>query len=62
MFGILSNLTKAVVGVVVAPVALAIDIVSLPKDACDNNDAFSRTESVLNSVGQNVKDAIDPGQ
>ena len=59
MFG---NLLKAAVGIAVAPVALAVDIVTLPISASDPDPRvgpFDRTSKVLDSVGKNVNDALD---
>ena len=56
MFGILTSLTKAVVAVALTPVAIAVDIVTLPFDA-DGGDAFSRTEAMLEAVGPVSKKA-----
>ena len=57
MFGILTSLTKAVVAVALTPVAIAVDIVTLPFDA-DGGDAFSRTEAMLEAVGDNISDTL----
>ena len=59
MFGILTSLTKAVVAVALTPVAVAVDIVTLPFDQQDSGDAFSRTEAMLESVGDNISDALE---
>ena len=59
MFGILGNLTKAVVAVALTPVAVAVDIVTLPASAERDEHPFGRTAKLLNSVGENVKKATD---
>lgn len=61
MFGLLGSLAKAAVGVVVAPVALAVDIVTLPASASElHRGPFDRTAKVLDSIGENIKDAVEP--
>jgi hypothetical protein len=60
MFKLLGNLTKAAIGVAVAPVAIVVDVVKLPADAFDGKDAFNRTGNILGDVGKNVKEAIEP--
>jgi len=60
MFKLLTNLTKAAVGVAIAPVAVVVDLAKLPSDAFDNRNAFGRTGEILKTVGKNVKEAIEP--
>lgn len=56
MFG---NLLKAAVGVVLTPVALAVDIVKIPVTSDDHRrSAFEQTESMLESVGDNISKAL----
>jgi hypothetical protein len=50
---------KAVVAVAVSPVALVVDIVTLPASAFDNKDAFHRTGALLKSAGDNVMKAVN---
>lgn len=53
------NLLKAAVAVVVTPVALAVDIVTLPATAEKRGvGPFDRTAKCLNSAGKNVAEAI----
>lgn len=60
MFGILGNLTKAVVAVALTPVALAVDIVTLPASAeRGENHPFGRTGDLLNAAGKNISKAVD---
>lgn len=47
MFGLL---TKVVQAVVQTPIALAVDVVSLPSTAYDNKAPFTNTAAVLNKV------------
>jgi len=57
MFG---NLLKAVVAVAASPVALVVDIVTLPESSCDiNKGAFDRTSALLKAAGDNVMKAVD---
>lgn len=56
MFGILSSLTKAVVGVVVeTPLAVVADVVTLGGALTDKKDTY--TETALSKVLKNVDDA-----
>ena len=60
MFGILSNLTKAAVAVALMPVAIAVDIVTLPASAERGDDhPFQRTGDLLNAAGKNISKAVD---
>lgn len=57
MFG---NLFKAAVGVVLTPVAVAVDIVKIPVTSDDHRrSAFEQTEKMLESVGDNISKALD---
>lgn len=56
MFG---NLLKAAVAVVVSPVAVVVDVVTLPATAFERKDAFHRTASLLSSSGKNIMKAVD---
>lgn len=60
MFKMLGNLTKAVVSVAVAPVAIVADAVMLIPDACDGEDAFTRTGALLKNAGKCVTEAVKP--
>lgn len=58
MFGTLSSLTKAVVGVVVeTPLALVADVVTLGGSLNDKDEPYTAT--TLKKVVENVKDATD---
>jgi hypothetical protein len=60
MFGFLGNLTKAVVAVALTPVAVVVDVVTLPASADRGDDhPFGLTAKLLNSAGKNVEKAID---
>jgi hypothetical protein len=60
MFGILGNLTKAAVAMALTPVALVVDLVTLPASANRGDDhPFGRTGELLNAAGKNVSKAID---
>ena len=56
----LGNLFKAAVSVAVTPIAVVIDIVTLPASAFDNKDAFHRTGALLNNAGDCLKEAVKP--
>lgn len=61
MFGMLTNLTKAAVAVVVAPVAVVADIVTLPESSCDlNRGPFDKTAAVLNAAKAAFDVAVEP--
>lgn len=56
MFG---NLLKAAIAVVAAPVALVVDIVTLPASAEHPiRGAFDRTAAMLDAAGDNMKQAV----
>lgn len=54
-----SSLIKAAIGVVVTPVALAVDIVSIPETAYEDKDAFSNTTKVLGDIGKNITNVLE---
>ena len=56
MFG---SLLKAAVAVAVSPIAVVVDVVTLPATAFENKDAFHRTSALLESAGKNVMKAVD---
>lgn len=60
MFGMLSNLTKAVVSVAVTPITATVDILMIPVDAESNNDAFHRTTGVIKNAGDCFNEAVKP--
>jgi len=62
MFDMITSIAKAAVGVVVAPVSLMVDVVTLPDSALDGKGPFDRTEKTLKSVVQNLDDAVSPGK
>ncbi len=56
MFG---SLLKAAVGVVLTPIAVVVDIVTLPATAdTPHRGAFDNTGHMLNSVGKNIDKAL----
>ena len=60
MFGMLENLTKAAVAVALTPVALAVDIVTLPSSACDiHKGPFDKTGDLLKAAGENIYKAVE---
>ena len=59
MFGILGDLTKAVVGVVVeTPIAIAADVVTLGGVLTDKDEPY--TVSAVKGVMENVENATKP--
>ena len=59
MFGILGDLTKAVVGVVVeTPIAIAADMLTLGGSINDKKEPYTAT--ALKGVMQNVENATKP--
>ncbi len=57
MFGILGNLTKAVLGVVVeTPIALAADVLTLGGAITEKREPYTAT--ALKSVMKNVENAV----
>lgn len=59
MFGMLGDLTKAVVGVVVeTPLALAADVLTLGGSTTDKDEPYTAT--ALKGVMQNVENATKP--
>ena len=56
----LVNLLKAATAVVLTPIALVVDIVTLPESSCDiRKGAFDRTSALLDAAGKNVMDAVE---
>ena len=59
MFGILGDLTKAVVGVVIeTPVAIAADMLTLGGSITDKNEPY--TAATLKGVMKNIEHATKP--
>lgn len=59
MFGLLSGLTKAAVSVALTPVALVVDVVTLPASAEDyRKGPFDNTAALLKNAGKQVGEAI----
>lgn len=58
MFGILTSLTKAVVGVVIeTPISIVADIVTVGGELTGNNESY--TIKSLSKVVDNISDATD---
>lgn len=55
-----SNLLKAAVAVVITPVSLVADIVTLPSTAYENKDAFGRTAKTLKQASAAIDAALTP--
>ena len=59
MFNMITKLTKAAVAVTLAPVALVVDVVTLPASTDDfRKGPFDRTAELLKIAGKNVKDSV----
>lgn len=58
MFGILNSLAKAAVGVVVAPVAVVADVVTLGGALNDKKEPYTAT--AVKGVMQNLANATNP--
>lgn len=59
MFGIIGNLTKAVVGLVIeAPIAIVADVVSMGGLLTDKDEPY--TASAIKGVIKNVENATKP--
>lgn len=59
MFGILSNLTKAAIGVIVeTPVAVVADVVTMGGALTEQDKPYTAT--ALQKVYKNVSNALDP--
>lgn len=59
MFGMLTSLTKAVVGAVVeTPIAIAADVITLGGSLTDKREPYTAT--ALKTVADNVRDATTP--
>lgn len=59
MFGLIKNLTKAAVGVVVeTPLAVAADVVTLGGSLTDKKEPYTAT--AVKKVVENIEDATDP--
>lgn len=58
--GIFSNITKAALNVAVAPVALAVDVLTLPASSTDlHRGPFDRTGNCLNRAAKATGDALE---
>ncbi len=60
MFGMLTNLTKAVVAVAVAPVDAVVDVITLPASASDGTGPFDRTAKRLSQAADAMDAALKP--
>lgn len=58
MFGMLESLTKAALGVVTVPVAVAADVVTLGGALTDKDEPY--TASAVSDVVKNLEDAAKP--
>ena len=53
-----SNLLKATLSVAASPIALAVDLVTLPESAYDDTDPFKHTKEMLDNAGECFKTAV----
>jgi hypothetical protein len=61
MFGILTNLTKAVIGTIIeTPLSVVADVVTLGGSLTDQDKPY--TAKAIERVIQNVGDATDPSK
>ena len=59
MFGMLTSLTKAVVGTVIeTPIAVLADVVTMGGALTDRDEPYTAT--AVKKVVQNVEDAVEP--
>lgn len=58
MFGMLESLAKAAVGVVVTPVAVVADVVTLGGTLSDRDTPY--TADAVSAVVQNLENAVKP--
>lgn len=58
MFGMLESLAKAAVGVVVTPVAVVADVVTLGGTLTDKREPY--TAKAVSDIVKNLSDATDP--
>lgn len=58
MFGVLTGITKAAIGVAITPVAVVADLVTLGGALQDRDEPYTAT--VVKSVAENIGNAIDP--
>jgi len=60
MFGILSSLTKATIGVALTPVAILADVVTLPASAEDPYAGpFDKTAKLFDNIAENFNKALE---
>ena len=60
MFDILSNTIKAAVAVVVSPVDVVVDVVTLPSTALDGKGPFDRTTRRFQQAADAINAAVKP--
>ena len=59
MFSLISGLTKAAVSVALSPVALVVDIVTLPASSeHPTKGAFDNTAALLKNAGKQASEAV----
>ena len=60
MFSMIRNLTRATISVAVTPIAVVVDVLTLPASAEYNKPPFGLTEALLKNAGKCVKEAVTP--
>ncbi len=60
MFGMLEDLTKAVVATAATPVTAVIDTVMVPVDATVDGKVYQRTQKAFDTAGKNFNNAVKP--
>jgi hypothetical protein len=61
MFGMLKNLTKAVVAVAITPVDAVVDVLTIPESSCDpHRGTFDRTAKRLQQASDALDEAVKP--
>jgi len=58
MLGRIGNLVSATVSVALTPIAVVVDVLTLPASAYDDRPPFERTGGLLNSARAHVEDAL----
>lgn len=61
MSGILKNLTRAALAVVVSPIDLVADVATLPASGYDGKHPFHRTKKRLGQAADAVDEALSTG-
>jgi len=60
MFGFVSDIAKAAIGIVFAPVSIAADILTLGGSMTDRDEPYTVTS--VRNVMRNLENAVDPDE